>query len=145
VLHAQEGRFIARLERIRYYAVLSRKDSWLAEHREDREAFLVGHQQLHFDIAEAFAKWLNAGRDARSEGMQGAGASPGVATGQLQLELAKHMLAVREDLDALETEFDERTKHGLDTERQTEWVFKIGDGLEAIAEGIKLQTRPKKR
>ena len=143
VSQLEDGRFAARLVRARYYAVLSRQDSWLAEHREDAEAFLVGHQQLHFDMAEEFSRWLNAQRDSVIAGSVGYGKSPQLALGQLQLEWAKHMLAVREDFDAVETAFDRATQHGAGTEKQTEWSFKLGDGWEAFTADMRLETRGK--
>jgi hypothetical protein len=145
VQQASDGNYIARVARVRYYAVLSRKESWLAEHEQGREAFLVGHQQLHFDMAEEFAKWLNAHRDEPLARMQGVGRTPQLALGQLQLSWAGHMLAVADDFDTIETAFDRATKHGRQTEKQTEWAFKLDDGFEALTEGLKLATRPRRR
>ena len=138
-----DGNYIAHAVRVRYYAVLSRKESWLAEHAENREKFLLGHQQLHFDMAEEFAKWLNAHRDEPLGRMQGVGRSPQLALGMLQLRWAEHMLAVHDDLDAIETAFDRDTKHGRASEKQTEWAFRLGDGFEALTQGMRLATRAK--
>jgi hypothetical protein len=143
VQQTSDGNYLARATRVRYYAVLSRKESWLAEHEPSREAFLVGHQQLHFDMAEAFAKWLNQHRESTLARMQGVGRSPEIATGLLQLRWAEHMLAVHDDFDTLETAFDRDTKHGASTEKQTEWAFRTGDGFEALTKGLRLATRQK--
>jgi hypothetical protein len=143
VQQVKDKLFIARPARVRYYALLSRRQSWLAEHAESREAFVVGHQQLHFDMANAFAGWLNQNRERTLARMQGAGPSPEVAIGRLQLQWAEHMLAVYDDFDALETAFDRDTKHGAAAEKQTEWSFRLGDGFEALAKGIRLATRSK--
>lgn len=142
-----DNSYVAHVTRVRYYAVLSRKDSWLAEHAENRDAFLVGHQQLHFDMADEFAKWLNLHRDEPLASMQGAGRTPQLALGQLQLRWAQHMLSVHDDFDAIETAFDRDTKHGRSTEKQTEWAFKLDDGFDALTKGLKLETRgkPKRR
>ncbi len=145
VQQASDGNYIARIARVRYYAVLSRQESWLAEHAQGREAFLVGHQQLHFDMAEEFAKWLNARREEPLARMQGVGRSPLLALGMLQLRWAEHMLAVAEDFDTIETAFDRQTKHGRETEKQTEWAFRLDDGFEALTQGLKLSTRPRER
>jgi hypothetical protein len=143
VQQASDGSYIARITRVRYFAVMSRKESWLAEHAESRAAFLIGHQQLHFDMAEEFARWLNTQREAPTGRLLGVGRTPQLALGMLQLRWAEHMLAVHEDFDTLETAFDRDTKHGRETEKQTEWVFKLGDGFEALTKGVKLETRAK--
>jgi hypothetical protein len=143
VQQVAEKQWIARPVRVRYYAVLSRQQSWLAEHPESREAFMVGHQQLHFDMANEYALWLNKHGEARIAGIEAVGATAADATFKLQLKWGEHMLAVHEDFDALETAFDRDTKHGSATEKQTEWNFRLGDGFEALAKGIKLTTRPK--
>jgi hypothetical protein len=145
VQQASDGSYIARITRVRYYTVLSRKDSWLAEHAESREAFVLGHQQLHFDMAESFAKWLNAHRDEGLESVLGVGRTPEIALGQLQLQWGKRMLAVHDDFDAIETAFDRDTKHGASSEKQTDWAFRIGDGFDAFSKGVKLQSRAKKK
>jgi hypothetical protein len=143
VQQASDGSFIARVVRVRYYAVLSRKESWLAEHAESRDAFLLGHQQLHFDMAEEFAKWLNLHRDEGLESVLGVGRTPEIALGQLQLRWAGRMLAVHGDFDTIETAFDRDTKHGTSSEKQTEWAFRLSDGFETLTQGMKLETRAK--
>jgi hypothetical protein len=143
VQQVAEKQWIARPARVRYYAVLSRQQSWLAEHPESREAFMLGHQQLHFDMANEYANWLNKDREARIAGVDAVGLSAADAMGKLQLKWGEHMLAVHEDFDALETAFDRDTKHGASSEKQTEWSFRLDDGFEALAKGVKLKTRPK--
>jgi len=144
VQQASDGSYIARIVRVRYYAVLSRKESWLAEHAESREAFLVGHQQLHFDMAEAFAKWLNRHRNEGLESMLAVGRTPEIAVGQLQIRWAGRMLSIDSDFDTIETAFDRETKHGTVADKQTEWTFRLRDGFEALTQGMKLATRTKK-
>jgi hypothetical protein len=143
VAQASDGNFIAHAIRVRYYAVLSRKESWLDEHAENREQFLIGHQQLHFDMAEEFAKWLNAHRDETLGRMQGVGRSPQLALGMLQLRWGEHMLAVHDDFDRIETAFDRDTKHGREAEKQTDWAFRLGDGFEVLTKGMRLATQGK--
>lgn len=144
VQKVREDLFVARIVRVRYYTVLSRKASWLVEHPPSAESFLIGHQQLHFDMANAFAGWLNQNRDATLAGIQAVGASPELAISRLRLRWGQHMLTVYSDFDALETKFDRETKHGSATEKQTEWTFRVRDGFEALAKGLKLESRPKR-
>lgn len=136
-----EKQYIAHVSRVRYYAVMSRKRSWLAPHEPEKDAFFLGHQQLHFDMAESFTRWLNAHRGETIARFQGVGASPQLALGELQLAWAQHMLAVHEDFDTLETAFDRETKHGRETAKQTDWAFRLGDGFDVLTKGMKLLTR----
>lgn len=143
VQQVAEKQWLARPVRVRYYAVLSRQQSWLAEHAESRAAFMLGHQQLHFDMANEYANWLNANREARMAGIEAIGLTADDAIFKLQLKWGEHMLSVHDDFDALETAFDRDTKHGAAPEKQTEWSFRVDDGFEALAKGVKLTTRPK--
>jgi hypothetical protein len=138
VQQASDGRYVAALTSVRYYAVLSRKASWWNPDAVRREDFLLGHQQLHFDMANELANWLTKTRDARIAAIRGVGRSPEIAIGQLQLAWGRHMLDVGNDFDVLETAFDRDTVHGGIPEKQTQWAFKLGDGLEALAKGLKL-------
>lgn len=132
------GAFIASLAAVRYFALLSRNNSYLVADARD---YALQHEQLHFQLAHQFARWLNKHHDAIRSKMTRRGRSRDEALGLLQLEFGKHMLAVQRDARALETAYDSETQHGLDSEAQTQWNFRIQDGLEAMAKGVKLETR----
>ncbi len=139
----REGLWSAEIESVHYYALLSRKDSWwnADPSLRGRDEYTLGHEQLHFDIADAFAKWLNQNRTKIVAKLRGSGRSPEVAFGQLQLSWAKHMLAVQEDFGTIETAYDRETKHGTVLDKQTFWSWRAKDGFAEIAKGMKLQTR----
>ena len=133
--------YVATLLQLRYYALLSRKDSWLSPDAVRRENYVIGHQQLHFDMANTFATWLTARREVIQSKLRGFGRTPEIALGELQLRVGEHMLDVHADFDALESVFDRDTKHGGDAEKQTAWNFRVGDGFEALAKGLRLETK----
>jgi hypothetical protein len=133
--------YVATLAQLRYYALLSRKDSWLSPDAARRESYVIGHQQLHFDMANAFATWLTSKRDVIQTKLRGFGRTPEIALGELQLRVGEHMLDVHSDFDMLESVFDRDTKHGGDAEKQTAWNFRVGDGFPALAKGLRLETR----
>jgi len=133
--------YVATLAQLRYYALLSRKNSWLSPDALRRESYVIGHQQLHFDMANTFATWLTARRDVIQTKLRGFGRTPEIALGELQLRVGEHMLDVHADFDALESVFDRDTKHGGDAEKQTAWNFRVGDGFPALAKGLRLETR----
>lgn len=139
----REGLWSAEIANVHYYSLLSRKESWWNADPTLRgsEAYTLGHEQLHFDIAEAFAKWLNQNRTKIIAKLRGTGRSPEEAVGQLQLSWAKHMLAVQEDFGAIETAYDRETKHGTVLDKQTFWSWRAKDGFAEIAKTVKLQTR----
>ena len=139
----REGLWSAEIERVHYYALLSRRESWWNADPTFRgsEAYTLGHEQLHFDIADAFAKWLNQNRTKIIAKLRGTGRTPEEAVGQLQLSWAKHMLAVQEDFGMIETAYDRETKHGTVLDKQTFWSWRAKDGFAEIAKTVKLQTR----
>jgi hypothetical protein len=139
----REGLWAAEIANVHYYALLSRNSSWWNADPTLRgsEGYTLGHEQLHFDIADAFAKWLNQNRTKIVAKLRGSGRSPEEAVGQLQLSWAKHMLAVQEDFGAIETAYDRETKHGTVLDKQTFWSWRAKDGFAEIAKTVKLRTR----
>lgn len=132
------GLWVASLSNVRYMAVLSRESSYLIADAQD---YALAHEQLHFEIAHQLARWLTKNQETIRVKLTRQGRSKEEALGLLQLELGKHMLAVQRDVRALETAYDRETEHGLDSERQTQWNFRIQDGLEAMAKSVRLETR----
>ncbi len=135
------GLWSAEVAAVHYYALLSRHESFWAQIADQTEEYTLGHEQLHFDIADAFARWLNQNRTKILARMRGTGSTPEEAAGRLQLTWAKHMMAVQEDYDALETAYDRETKHGTVLPEQTRWHWRMQDGFEEIAKSTKLRSR----
>ncbi|MBM4385864.1 MAG: hypothetical protein FJ091_21155 [Deltaproteobacteria bacterium] len=135
----EDGKFLAEVTSIRYFALISRVESYLPEETPDSHlAAVLGHEQLHFDIAEALARHINSLGEKLRARYRGVGRSPEEAAGELQLEWGQLMKLVQEDFRRLETAYDRDTKHGGLPEKQTEWLWRVDDGFAAFARGVKL-------
>jgi hypothetical protein len=134
----EDGRHQAEVTHARYFALLSRNESYWAPQSDGNLAYVLGHEQIHFDIAEAFARHLTSLEDKIRARMISVGKTPEEAIGRLQLQWGQHMKLVQEDFERIETAYDRETKHGILLDKQTEWKWRSEDGFEAIAKGIKL-------
>jgi hypothetical protein len=141
VAQIREGLWSAEVDDVNFYALLSRRRSWWNDTLQGPDQYTLGHEQLHFDLAEAFMRWLNQNRPQLLAKLRGTGKTADEATGNLQLAWSKLMLAVSEDFDAIETAYDRETKHGTVLEQQTFWSWRANDGFSEIAKTVRLQTR----
>lgn len=115
-----DGRWEAWLENVRYYALLDRERSWWNDRSGANPAWVLRHEQLHFDLAELVARRHNHALEA---------ARPVRAVGDTQSEaLAGSARIWRERLDAvygefreLERRYDFETQHGTVPREQTRW------------------------
>ncbi len=137
----REGLWAAEVADVTFFAILSRRRSWWNDSLRGNEQYTLGHEQLHFDLAEAFMRWLNQNREQVLTKLRGTGKTPEQATGNLQFAWSKFMLAVSEDFDAIETAYDRETKHGTMLDQQTFWSWRAKDGFAAIAKTVRLQVR----
>ena len=136
----EDGKQLAEVTSVRYFALLSRNESFWSPISDDQLAYVLGHEQRHFDIAESFARHLNTLEAKLRARYRAAGRSPEEAMGKLQLEWGQLVKLVQEDFDRLETAYDRETKHGTVLDKQTEWHWRIDDGFAAIAKGVKLES-----
>jgi hypothetical protein len=125
---------------VRYFALFSRNESYWSPETDPENTYLLGHEQLHFDIAEAFARHLTSLEDEIRTRVDGEGETPEQAIGQLQLSWGQHMKLVQQDLEMIEVEYDRQTRHGTLPERQTEWFWRVQDGFAAISKGMRLES-----
>jgi len=115
-----DGRWEAWIENVRYYALLDRERSWWNDRSGANPAWVLRHEQLHFDLAELVARRHNRAVEA---------ARPVRAVGDTEYEaLAGSARIWRERLDAvygefreLERRYDFETRHGTAPRAQTRW------------------------
>ncbi len=122
--------FEARLKDTRFMAIVARAHS-IWRHRGDptAAAWILRHQQVHFDLAEVEARRLTATRDDVIESVYGHAATPMDAVRQLQERWDGHFRQVREGFLAVGRRYDEETRHGQDVEQQTRWYLRAKQGL----------------
>jgi hypothetical protein len=141
IAEVRAGLWSAEIADVTFYALLSRKHSWWNDTLQGGDKYTLGHEQLHFDLAEAFMHWLNQNRTQVLAHLRGTGKTSAEAAGNLQFAWAKLMLAVSEDFDAIETAYDRETKHGTVLDKQTFWSWRAQDGFSEISKTVRLQTR----
>ena len=97
----------------------SKTKSW-GLHKTD---YILTHEQGHFDIAEIFARKLNKlmqeykfNKDSFKE------------------DLKEIYQSIAFEKDAFQNQYDEETNHSIKREKQAEWLKKISDLLQELAE-----------
>jgi predicted secreted Zn-dependent protease len=102
--------------RIKYdvVAVFSRKKSWA----RDRSASLLAHEQLHFDIAELYARKIRKKISELSD--------RGVNDIKVYNAAIQELL---EESNAADQQYDLETLHGGMSKRQASWSKKVKDEL----------------
>ncbi len=121
---AQEGpSWRARVDSLTVTAAMERDRSWALPDRRTPAGLL--HEQRHFDLAEAYRRFLE--RSLR--GISGTGSSASEAMQSL-LRLAESVFQeVLGRHSATQTQYDRETNHGRDAARQDEWERKISSWL----------------
>jgi hypothetical protein len=107
-----KGRYVA-------YAGQNNVQSWAKRSREE-QAYLLNHEQVHFNITELHARKLN---DYIEEN----------ADGSLQLYLLR-LGSINIDLRRMQRQYDEETNHSLVYDKQHRWEYRI-DSLLMLKKG----------
>ena len=115
-----DGRWEAWIENVRYYALLDREGSWWNDRSGANPAWVLRHEQLHFDLAELVARRHNraveAGRPVRAVGDSEYEALAGSAR-----IWHERLDAVYGEFRELERRYDFETRHGTALREQTRW------------------------
>jgi len=96
-------------------ATFNKNTSWYKE--EAQSPFLLQHEQLHFDVAEFFAKKLKAEFDTYNY------------TKDFKNEIGEIFEKKKMQYHLMQEKYDEETNHSLNTEKQRQWEFAIHDEL----------------
>lgn len=95
----------------------SKKKSWGLH----KTAYILAHEQGHFDIAEVFARKLNKKMSSYVFNKN-----------TYEKELGKIYKDILEEKQALQNKYDDETNHSINKEKQTEWLKKIEKMLEEL-------------
>jgi hypothetical protein len=91
----------------RVRAIFDRQRSWVHPHRMDE--YVLAHEQLHFDIAEAYARRLEKKLNAMNLKVK-------------DKEVAKKLLQRYNEVQRQDQQrYDKECVHGLNTQKQAEW------------------------
>ena len=134
LLESPSGGYSAELESVRFFALLSRDESWWNPRARTNPEWILRHEQVHFDIAELFAAEQNANVERVREETRALRPDPDAAAYALRRSLADYLAAQQRAFEEVERRYDRETQHGSDVERQTEWFARVKRGLGAVRE-----------
>ena len=127
----QDGdEWVATAVGVRPYAVMN-KDFSGAKHGT-RSAYTLAHEQLHFDIAEAFAR-----RHAvELAAIEGRGDTRQAARVDLARRHKERLEAVLQELFAFQDRYDLETDHGSRKKKQKKWAAEVPEMLRQATEAL---------
>jgi hypothetical protein len=96
-------------------AAFNKNTSWYK--KENQSPYLLKHEQLHFDIAELFAKKLKAEFDNYTY------------TANFRNEITEIFEKKKIQYHLMQDKYDKETSHSLNTEKQRQWELAIHDEL----------------
>jgi Bacterial protein of unknown function (DUF922) len=88
-----------------------------------KTAYILSHEQGHFDIAEIFARKLNKQMSEYRFNKR-----------TYQQDLNKIYHDILDEKEKMQNDYDKETNHSIKKEKQTEWLEKIAKMLEEYAE-----------
>lgn len=132
LLEDPSGGWVAELESVRFFALLSRESSWWNPQARTNAEWILRHEQLHFDIAELFAVEQNASVERLRDETRALRPDPDAAAYALRRSLADALAEQQRAFEEVERRYDRETRHGQDVERQTEWFARVKRGLGAV-------------
>jgi hypothetical protein len=87
-----------------------------------KTAYILAHEQGHFDIAEIFARKLHKQMSEYQFNKK-----------TFQKDLKKIYEDVMKEKEDWQEQYDKETRHSINKQRQSEWLEKIADALEVYA------------
>ncbi len=124
------GEWLASAIGFRAYAVMS-KDFSAVKHGS-RNAYSLDHEQLHFDIGEAFARRLSV----KLAEIQGRGSTPLQAREDLTRRLQQSLEAAVHEMWELQERYDGETEHGQRKRKQKKWAAEVPEMFRQATEAL---------
>ena len=130
-----ERRYVAQLDRPRFTAIFDRMCSWWNENHDD-PAYLLHHEQLHFDIAEVAARQLTV--DMRGDmSLRTSSSSREDATARLDVWIQIEVKRALELSQQRQEQFDRETSAVRSRKSQAEWDARLRSELEDLEARIR--------
>lgn len=86
-----------------------------------KTAYILSHEQGHFDIAEVFARKLNKKMGEYKFNKK-----------TFEKDLNKIYKEVTDEKEKVQNEYDKETRHSINKEKQAEWLERIAEMLEEL-------------
>ncbi len=117
VTELENGRFVASIEGLEWFPVVSRGNSWWSDEARSPDEWVLYHEQVHFDLAE-----LEARRMARRPPLREEAESAEAASRKLLERWVPHFEGALDRLKQAEQEYDAATDYGREPRKQREWA-----------------------
>jgi hypothetical protein len=130
------------LERVRFFALLSRNRSWWNPEAPGNEEWKLRHVQLHFDLAELFAAEENARVSEIRAETRATRPDFDAAAYAFRARLAERLAAQQRAFEEVDRRYDRETRYGNDAAQQTAWFARVKRGLGAVRTGAASAGRP---
>ncbi len=126
----QGDEWLASAVGIRPYAIMN-KDFSAVKHGS-RNAYVLSHEQLHFDLAEAFARRLAV----ELAGLAGRGSSREEAREDLAGRIQERLDAGMQELGELQNRYDGETANGSRKKQQKKWAAAVPEMFREATEAL---------
>ncbi len=122
--------WLAKASNFRAYAVMN-KDFSAVKHGS-RNAYTLDHEQLHFDISEAFARGLSV----RLAATEGRGSTRAEAHADLTRKLQQGFDAGMQEMWELQGRYDGETDNGQRKKKQKKWAKEVPEMFREATEAL---------
>lgn len=127
-----ESGYKARVEGLTFQALMSRTCSWWNPDNRVSPAYVLQHEQIHFDIFEVTARRLNHDLPGLLEVMDVRGATVEAVVDGAQRYVQKALARALESAGALNQKFDMETSWGFEPQRQNSWRMRVDRDLKQL-------------
>jgi hypothetical protein len=124
--------FRARIEGLRFRALLSRSCSWWNPDNTVSPAYVLQHEQIHFDLFEVTARRLNRDMPGLLQVMDVRGPSEEAVVNGAQRYVQNALSRALKQTGALNQKFDLETSFGIRHQRQDGWRMRLDRDLKAL-------------
>lgn len=127
-----EAGYRARIEGLTFQALMSRSCSWWNPDNMVSPAYVLQHEQIHFDIFEVTARRLNHDLPGLLEVMDVRGPTVEAVVNGAQRYVQQALSRGLESAGALNQKFDMETSWGFEPQRQNSWRLRLDRDLKQL-------------
>jgi hypothetical protein len=131
-----DNRYESIITDLEYEAYFDEEESWWRLKSDDEE--LLCHEQGHFDIAELFARELNAKKKEVMESLKGEGSTAEEAEADLERKFSGHKRWVILEQQRRHQIYDLATDNNKNPSGQQEWSRRLEEALKGNPEALDL-------
>lgn len=128
----QASGYQARVEGLTFQALMSRSCSWWNPDNPVSPAYVLQHEQIHFDIFEVTARRLNRDLPGMLQTMDVRGPTVQAVVDGAQRYIQQILSRALESAGALNSKFDMETSWGFQLQRQNSWRLRLDRDLKEL-------------